>query len=375
MILLGFLTHMQTKDKTEYRRSEIETKTLANLGMILDALKIEYEENGQRFFFPCPLHPSDNYNSMSIYKDTGIATCFTRNCLLDQGDGTGIFRFISAVLASDNQIDYPSTPSRRTAIEFCNRVFKGKSLNIYESTKIEKIDYRFKEIDRSLIIPYVDPNIEFYLRRGYSREILKKYDIFICKKRNNSMYGRITIPIYNDEHSKAVGFMGRSLNPRCESCKKYHPTNLSCPSNPYEHIRAEKWLNSKGLARNKLLFNYWYAKDEIDRMKSVILVESPGNTIKLVQAGFNNVLGIFGTALSKNQVLKLDERSIETVYLGLDADEAGQEATKKIREQLDKYNCVTITPPVNDYGDMQVVDIQKFLRKKINAKDFIDFGL
>lgn len=328
----------------------LEQRVIENLDLILNALKIEYSETGSRFFFPCPIHASDNYNSMSLYKNSGRALCFTMNCT---NDCHNIFDFVSKVLEK-NPYD------EKDGKKFCREVLSGIDHQVEQRKRVEKIDYRVKEIDRSLILPYVNPNVEFYLRRGYSREILEKYDIFICTKRGNFMYGRATIPIYNDDHTKAVGFLGRSLNPKCSTCNKYHKPTTNCPITPYEHIKSEKWLNSRGLARNKLLFNYWYAEEEIRKTKSVLLVESPGNTMKIVQAGYNNVLGIFGTALSKNQALKLDGLGVERVYLGLDRDPAGENALEKITQQLSKYETIPLIPPTNDYGDMSPSEIISF---------------
>lgn len=338
------MTHTPTSDK-------LKEQTLENLDLILNALHIEYKENGSRFFFPCPIHGSDNYNSMTIYKNTGIAKCYTMNCTEYNG-GSSIFSFVGAVLKSD----------WREGKEFCRKVLSGISPEVASRTRPEKIDYRVKEIDRSLIIPYVDPNIEFYLRRGYTKEIIEQYDMFICKKKNNLMYGRITIPIYNDEHTHAVGFLGRSLNPQCTACRKFHRSNIHCPVTAYEHIKSEKWVNSRGLSRNKLLFNYWFAHKSVSLTKEVILVESPGNAIKITQAGVPNVMAMFGTALSKKQIEKLDELRPERVYLGLDPDKAGEAALLKIQEQLLSYQTIPLIPPEKDFGDMPCDEIRSFIR-------------
>lgn len=333
---------------------------LENFGLILDALKIKYNENGDRFYFPCPLHDSDNFDSMSVYKNTGIGICFVRHCLAFVGKGYGVLRVISALLDLPKYKGYPD------AITFCKNVLEGIEYNPYEiekklERKTEEVIY--KGVSRSLIVPHVNPNIEFYLRRGYTKEIIEKYDIFICKKKSNLLYGRVTIPIYNDDHTEAVGFMGRSLNPQCSICKRYHTMSSGCPNTSYEKIKSQKWLNSKGMSRNKLLFNYWYAKEYIEESGDVILVESPGNVMKIVQAGFNNVVGMFGTILSKNQSKKLDELGVKRIFLGLDKDDAGLVAADNISNQLSKYECIPLIPPVNDYGDMVEDEIISFFSK------------
>jgi len=335
------------------KTNDFELKVVNNIGLILDSFGIKYIENPNRFIFSCPIHGSNNYNSMVIYKRTGYSMCFTRDCLKQQGEGKGIFRFVSALLKT----------GLAGAYEYCDKVLKGipsdYTLEEFQTESEER--YRPAAIDRSLIIPQVNPNIDFYLKRGYTREILQKYDMFICQKKNNLLCGRIVIPVYNDEYTQAVGFLGRTLYPKCPSCKKYHLKTRPCPTFSFDIIKSEKWLNSKGMSRNKLLFNYWFAKEEVEKRGEVLLVESPGNVIKLAQAGINNTVAIFGTILSYEQIKKLENLGVKRVYLGLDKDGAGEAAAEKIAKQLSAFECIPLIPPSNDYGEMSTNEIQEFL--------------
>lgn len=325
--------------------------TLSNIDIILDALKIGYNKVRGRFFFSCPIHNSDNYSSLVIY-DSGNWLCFTRNC--HKNYQHGIFGFVAACKQCSIQ----------EAMDFCSLTLNGERPT-KTTTRTKYIDYRFKEVDRSLIIPNVNSNIEFYLRRGYSKEILEKYDVFLCTKRTSNLYGRVVFPIYNDDRMFARGFVGRTLNPKCDKCKKFHPLGKSCPQLPYEKIRAEKWLNSRGFSRTSTLFNYWFAKEYIRESKEVILVEGQGDVLKLEMAGIKNSVGIFGTILTEKQRNLLYNSGARHIYIAMDADAAGKEAASLIIEQLKDFDTSILVLENKDFGDMTVQEINTYFTKKV----------
>lgn len=327
-------------------------KYLNNIDLILDALKIRFDRTSGRYFFECPIHGSSKYNSLSIYENTGKWRCFTEHC--EQIHGDNFFNFVGAVLHSE-PFDI------KDGKQFCDNVLNGIPQDIVSKPKPPtKQKFKFKEIIREQILSYVNPNIPFYLRRGYSKETLTKYDLFICSNRVSPFYGRVVVPVYNDEHTSAIGLLGRSLHTKCEECEMYHAKNKPCPTTSYEKAKSSKWINSKGFARNSSLFNFWFAKDEINRTGKVILVESPGNVMKLAQAGIINAVGIFGTELSKKQIEKIKGTKAKQIYMGLDNDKGGLAAWNKISNQLREYECFPFIPYVNDFGGMSDNEIKLF---------------
>jgi hypothetical protein len=344
---------MQTKDEP-YVRSQLEQNVLNNLDVILTALKIEYNQAAGRFFFPCPVHGSDNYNSMSIYQESGQAVCFTRNCMSNNGDGYGIFRFVSAVLKCTN----------KEARTFCQEVLNGKIKDINRvivpvsdfSKKRPEIKIPKSELPQSSEIPYL-------LRRGYTSEIIKKYGCFIGQNKYDLMYGRATYPIFDDSYEFCVGFVGRSLYPECLVCGKYHSFLKGCPTCPFEWIKSEKWVNSPGLSRNSLLFNYWFAKEEIKKREEILLVESQHCVLRLEEAGVHNSCGIFGIYLGRKQLEKMKESGAKRVIVGLNGgdDKAGPIASEKLVSQIKDIGleAVSLTLHKKDFGEMSVGEIRE----------------
>jgi len=339
----------------EYQLSEFEQKVINNLDLIFDSFGIKYSERGDKYNFLCPIHGSTDITSACVYKSTGIALCFVGNCFnYNKNNLYGVQRLIGNLLNHYN--------IKKTVKEYCQDVFSGIKYDVKQNKPVEIKKKKQIIIPRSQLAGKTDGNIDFYLKRGFSQETIKKYDIFLCKKKEHLLYGRVVLPIYDDCYENAIGFVGRSLYPKCKLCKKHHLQTRGCATNSYQQMMDSKWLNSSGFSRNTTLFNFWFSQEEIKKSKEAILVESPGNCMKLAQAGILNVVAMFGTIFSSHQKSKLDSIGLSRLYLGLDNDKAGQEAAKKIEEQL-KCECIPLLPPIKDYGEMNDEEIRCFLKQ------------
>jgi DNA primase len=126
-------------------------------------------------------------------------------------------------------------------------------------------------------------------------------------------------------------------------------------------MKCEKWLNSRGFARNKHLYNYWFAKDYIKQSGSAILVEGQGDVLKLEMAGIHNSLGIFGVELTQSQNILIDKLAPRRVYIATDNDKAGSAAAQKLLHQLkSRFSVVVMTPSQKDFGDMSTREIHEY---------------
>lgn len=99
-----------------------------------------------------------------------------------------------------------------------------------------------------------------------------------------------------------------------------------------------KYLNSPVsdiFNKSAILYGFHLAKSTIAKEQSVIIVEGQMDTVALHQSGILNVVGISGTALTKEHIT-LIKRFTKKLYLCLDGDKAGIEATFKSLENL--YN-------------------------------------
>lgn len=199
---------------------------------------------------------------------------------------------------------------------------------------------------------------DYFLKRGYKKETLNKFDVGLCVTKGSQAYMRATVPIYNDENTHMIGYLARSINNKCPICGNYHYYKFPCPRNTTELSFAHKWRNSAGFYSGATLYNIWNIKG-----KTVVVVEGPGDVWRLDEAGCKNSVGLFGVKLTKFHIAKLLEHKIENVVLCLDNDKAGEEATAKIAKRLELYfNIDEIKIKNKDVGETEIIEVQNLLK-------------
>jgi DNA primase len=123
---------------------------------------------------------------------------------------------------------------------------------------------------------------------------------------------RLMIPI-RDERGRVIGFGARALDP---------------DDNP-------KYLNSPQSAifdKSGTLFGLDVAKRAIRDSGVAVIVEGYMDVIQAHQAGYNNVVAQMGTAMTEAQLKLLTPRYADKIIMALDADAAGQNATRRSLE-------------------------------------------
>lgn len=169
------------------------------------------------------------------------------------------------------------------------------------------------------------------------------------------MSNRVVFPIYDENHEYMIGCTGRSIFNECPLCRSYHPPGNRCPND----YRPSKWKHLNGFEKEKCLYNYWFSKDYIEESQTAVVVESPGNVLRLEEAGIHNAVAMFGTSFSSYQEMLLGKLLVRRVILCMDNDDAGQEAADKLTYYLSRYFTVDkITPPQNDIADCSIEEVK-----------------
>ncbi len=122
--------------------------------------------------------------------------------------------------------------------------------------------------------------------------------------------GRIMFPIAN-ENGYIVGFTGRVLKETEHSGGKY----INTPESPIFN-------------KSRLLYGLDKAKTSIKKQGCVILVEGQMDVIACHEIGMTHTVASSGTALTLEQ-LRLLKRYTTTLLIAYDADQAGQNASKR----------------------------------------------
>ena len=339
----------------------------SNIELILDKFNIEYRNQGNRLGFACPIHGGSKRDGCSVYTDEGYNwCCWTHHCENDYGKSS--LDFVKALLS----VTYNKKYSIRDTLSFLKSM--GINVDNAETTKeeLEKLQFSKKvsilnktspevrginreQIRKSLVRP-----ASFYLKRGYQSNTLDKYDVGVCLTKGKQMYGRIVVPVYDEQGKFMLGCVGRTQHPHCPKCNHYHGPDFPCPQSRIEEVWYSKWINSFNFSKSSCFYNLWNAKDHITRTNQAILVEGQGDVWRLEEAGINNSLGMFGTNLSEDQILILEKLPINELVIATDNDLAGLKARDSIQSRCKRlFNIKFVDIQEKDIGDTPIEKVRE----------------
>lgn len=264
----------------------------------------------------CPIHGGDNPSALAIvYKlssnKAGYWYCNTRDC---HKNYPGIFGFYARVLNfSYGQVfrfleDFTQNVEYKHVTQEEEPVFVGTLTREETRSQLNIVS-------------------EYFVSRGFKEATLDKFDVGDCLDYTKPMFNRAIIPIYKD--GLLIGCTGRAIG-------------NSFP----------KWRHSKGFNKSRVVYNQSTHND------SVIIVESPGNVMKLDEAGINASC-IFGCKMSDYQEKIIKDMNIENIVILLDNDEAGLRGRKDIERRFSGYNVKNLYAIKNDVAEMTTNQIQK----------------
>lgn len=355
-----------------------------NIETLLETFHLEYRINSKMISMSCPIHGGDNDSALNIYPEgeryRGNWKCRTHNC--EQEFKSSIIGFIRGII-SRQKYNWEKPGDRscsfNEALEYVQS-FLNKDLNSIKISKSEREKKNFTnivnyinlkceksktKITRDQIKQSIEIPAQYYLDRGYSRNIITKYDIGLCTNINKPMFNRIVVPIYDNDYKYMVGCSGRSIFTKCNKCSSYHDPNHSCP-NPEKKWLYPKWKHSTDFKSQNALYNFWFAKDHIYETGIAIIVESPGNVWRLEENEIHNSVGIFGSSLSDRQKILLDSSGAMTLVILTDNDDAGKKAAEQITKKCQNTYRI-FTPQISkaDVGEMTKEDINTEIKDYI----------
>lgn len=179
----------------------------------------------------------------------------------------------------------------------------------------------------------------YFIERGFSPEVLQRYDVRHYTGNDYVYFNRSCIPVYDETNRYLRGFTSRS----------------ECNQNP-------KWLYSPQFPSSTSLFNLFNAKDRIVKTKTVILVEGPLDCLRLVEAGISECVALWGLNFNDYKRYLLDKLGVMRLVLALDNDKAGHEAAQTIEEANRRlYNMVRVQLPddIKDIAKMSIEQVKQ----------------
>lgn len=169
---------------------------------------------------------------------------------------------------------------------------------------------------------------------------------------------RITIPIC-DSVGAVIGFSARKFKPDTFGGK---------------YVNTPETVLFK---KSKVLFGLSYCRKNIAKEKRALIVEGQLDALRLIHLGFCWTVAGQGTAFGEDQAKELVHLGVRKVYLALDGDTAGREASLKIGHFFQKEGIEVVVVPLPEKCDPDLIlqekgpeEWQKLLEKSV---DYITF--
>lgn len=140
---------------------------------------------------------------------------------------------------------------------------------------------------------------------------------------------RICFPI-KDRMGAVIGFSGRKFK---------------------EETFGGKYINTAETVlfkKSQVLFGFCYSRQKIAKERKALIVEGQIDALRLIDSGFDFTVAGQGTAFGEGHAKELLQLGVTKVYLALDGDKAGQEATVKIGDLFQGKGVEVIVVSLTD---------------------------
>jgi DNA primase len=332
-----------------------DIKQRLDIVALINESGVALRKAGRNFTGFCPFHPNSRTPAFYVFPDTQSYYCFSCHAAGDaftfvmarQGlDFGAVLQQLAArtgVQLEERTPEREQEDATRVRLRQINEdaaiywqhvllnTEKGRVGREYvaqrglEHATIETWQLGYAPDDWSDLLRYLTD------RKNYQPEELEQAGLVI-KREQGGYYdrfrNRLIFPIRNFK-GEIIGFGGRTLG-------NDHAKYMNSPETPLFH-------------KSSVLYGIDLARDAIRREDAVVVVEGYMDVLIAHQAGFANVVAPMGTALTAEQVGSV-KKLTRTVYLALDADAAGTNATLRGLQTLRDNMDTTVVPVPTPQG-------------------------
>jgi len=307
---------------------------------ILEELGYKLYDQGSYWQCSALYRNGDNKTALQIYKDSGTWKDYVRS--------TPFMPFkllVSLTLKTEDEN------------VLSKYISKDESFFLLKDGHRQQEKLEMEKIYPNSCIKELLPHYKFYNQKGIDSKILQQLHGGYATK--GKMYQRFVFPIYN-EHQQIHGFSGRDMASQSDRPK-------------WKHIgRKKQWVYPAYVPNKSNTIGDNFSQDY------VIIVESIGDCLNLMQHGFNNVLVSFGLDISSKLLCFLVEKDFKKIFISLNNDlskkdniglESSVKNYLKFLNYFDKDKIKICLPNKNDFGDMNESDFKVWSEKFNSLKD------
>lgn len=284
----------------------------------------------------CPFHHNNSTPAFAISKEKGLWLCYRPDC---PGGTGGTLPVLVEKLTKRTElealrfIDKKGGETKRPLSDELDELLVPERMPILPQMKIDEFKYNLHNSGEAL---------DYMYGRGFSNVTLLAFDAGYDPEKD-----MVVVPIHDTE-GNPIGINGRS-------------------------IQGKRFKLSKGIPRNKVLFNLHRAK----RYPTVIFCESQFDVMRIHQAGFPNAVCSLGSHVSKEQMALL-HRYFDRLIIMTDNDEAGRKTgytlagtLRTMHVEWAVWDYDTVYPhDAKDAGNMTDGEIKQCLNGAIPHFDY-----
>lgn len=259
---------------------------------------------------PCSQHGGDRNNetAWSWRTDLGKWVCWSHHC--EDNRGNDVFGLVSSVLG----LNFTQT------VEWLEMQLESRNIDLDQPAPDPErlnrgLDLHTHEPIAEDNLKFLIPDPEYMINRGFSVDVLRKYEVGLWMRPGTYMDGRVIVPI-RDHQGYLVGYTGRTIYPQ------EHFERRGLRYTKWIHGRHfNQWPRRGDLFTSSILFNLYRAKKYIEPHKKIILVEGPFDGFRLEEASINNWAGTLGTMFCHTHRSLLIKSGIKKIYCAYDNDD------------------------------------------------------
>lgn len=251
------------------------------------------KHSGNTHYCLCPFHNEDT-PSLAVNEDEQFYHCF----------GCGASGNIYTWIQRTEHLTFDQTVQKVAQLtnSDINEYVESESLNFFKTlSKLKKTNKEAPsrvslDMDKDYIQRFKDEVPQEWIDEGISPETMEKYEIRI-----DPMSNRIVYPV-KDNNDNLIGVKGRT---RFKNFKE---------------LKIMKYMNYHRLGILDFYQGMQQARDSINSLGEVIIVEGIKSVMKLDQWGFHNVVSAETSKLNEYQIELLIRMKVRDVVIAFDKD-------------------------------------------------------
>lgn len=346
---------------------------------------VELKKAGVNYKGRCPFH-DEKTPSFVVSPTKGIYKCF--GC---QKGGNSI-NFIQEIQG----VSYPE--ALRYAADKYNIEIEEQALTPEQESRMSAKESQFiatkfaSEYFQNILWNTSEGKavgLSYFKERGFSEDIIKKFQLGYSPKKQNSFEKAATKAGYDLEVLAASSLIGKNEDGKTYdkfrertifTIHSYTGKVIGFGGRAFSPVAKSKYLNSGETLiydKSKVLYGLNLSKQSISKADRCFIVEGYTDVISMHQNGVENVVSASGTALGVQQI-QLIKRSTNNVTLLFDGDKAGIKATLRTIDLCLKaeMNVKIASFPDGEDPDsfskkLSTEEFQEYLEK--SAINFVDY--